>query len=394
MSLKSENPGAKLLLPFAFGHAANDWAPVAMWMIIPAFGAALGLSPTEIGLLFTIHSAGTAIAYLPAGYLTDIVANRGRLLVGTFVWVAAGYFIASFADTFWVFAILIALAGLGDAAWHPIATGVLTREFADRKAHAIGIHAIGGHMAEVAAPLFAGLVIGWADWQLALQVSVLPTVIMGVVFVFVARSVPLVERRPPVRADLSDFMKTWANGAGLVIILLFVFYNMAVYAMLAMTPLVLQDTHGFSPQAAGIAFSVILLPGALLQPYSGHLSDRFGRMPVIRIGLTVAIFAGAVAWLSPGVWVIIAAAAVALSVLVAIRPAMLAVAVDHASDRAGTSLGFAFTIMDGFGACGAVLAGMAGEFDLSLAYLLGAGFSASTLAVAFVIVRRGRVQAA
>ncbi len=392
MTVESEVPRAKLLLPFALGHMANDWAPVAMWMIIPAFGAALGLSPTEIGLLFTIHAGGTSIAYLPAGYLTDIVANRGRLLIGTFVWVAAGYFIASFADTFWLFGILVALAGLGDAAWHPIATGVLTREHADRKAHALGVHAIGGHMAEVLAPLVAGLVIGWVDWQLALQISVVPTIIMGVVFVFIARSVPLVARRPPVRADFSEFLKTWMNGTGLAIILLFVFYNMSTYAMLSMTPLVLQNTHGFSPQAAGIAFSAILLPGALLQPYTGHLSDRFGRMPVIRVGLVVAIIAGAVAWFSPDVWVIIAAAAVALSVLVAIRPAMLAVAVDHASDRAGTSLGFAFTIMDGFGAFGALLAGMAGEIDLSLAYLLGSGLATSTLAVAFVIMRRSRTQ--
>jgi len=394
MTVMPPKPGPKLLLPFALGHAANDWAPVAMWMIIPAFGAALGLSPTEIGLLFTIHASGTAFAFLPAGYLTDIVANRGRLLVATFVWVAAGYFIASFADTFWLFAFLITLAGLGDAAWHPIATGVLTRQFADRKAHAIGVHAIGGHMAEVAAPLFAGLIIGWADWQLALQLSVLPTVVMGIVFIFVSRSVPIVERRPPARADFSEFFKSWANGSGLAILLLFVFYNMAVYAMLAMTPLVLQDTHGYSPQAAGIAFSVILLPGALLQPYSGHLSDRFGRMPVVRLGAAIAIVAGTIAWLAPDVWLVIAAAAVALSVLVAIRPAMLAVAVDHASDRAGTSLGFAFTVMDGVGAFGAVLAGMAGEIDLSLAYLLGAVFSAGTLAVAFVIVRRNRIQPA
>jgi len=394
MTEETRTPSAKLLLPFALGHAANDWAPVAMWMIIPAFGVALGLSPTEIGLLFTIHAAGGALGFLPAGYLTDVVANRGRLLVGTFVWVAAGYFIASFADSFWLFAFLITLAGLGDAAWHPIATGVLTREYANRKAHAIGVHAIGGHMAEVAAPLAAGLIIGWSDWQLALQLSVVPTVIMGIVFIFVSRSVPIVERRPPAKADFTVFWNTWATSTGFAIILLFVFYNMAVYAMLAMTPLVLQDTHGFSPQAAGIAFSIILLPGALLQPYSGHLSDRFGRMPVIRLGAAFAIAAGTVAWLAPDVWLVIAAATVALSVLVAIRPAMLAVAVDHASERAGTSLGFAFTVMDGFGACGAVLAGMAGEIDLSLAYLLGAVFSTGTLVVAFVIVRRSRIQTA
>ena len=96
-----------------------------------------GLSPAEIGLLFMIHNLGASVAYLPAGMMADHVANRGILLAATFFWVCLGYLAASFADSFWTFALLIAVAGMGDAAWHPIATGVLAQIHKARRAYAL-----------------------------------------------------------------------------------------------------------------------------------------------------------------------------------------------------------------------------------------------------------------
>ncbi|MCH7779141.1 MAG: MFS transporter, partial [Gemmatimonadetes bacterium] len=47
--------GPSLLLPFTIGHFANDWAPTAVWLIVPAVAVTMNLSPAEVGLLFTIH---------------------------------------------------------------------------------------------------------------------------------------------------------------------------------------------------------------------------------------------------------------------------------------------------------------------------------------------------
>ena len=102
----------KLLIPFSLGHFANDLAPIGMYLIIPAFGTAMGLSPAEIGVLFMIHNLGASLAYLPAGMLADHIANRGIVLAATFFWVSFGYLAASFAEGFWAFAMLIALAGM------------------------------------------------------------------------------------------------------------------------------------------------------------------------------------------------------------------------------------------------------------------------------------------
>ncbi|MCK4868077.1 MAG: MFS transporter, partial [Alphaproteobacteria bacterium] len=128
----------RLLAWFSLGHLANDWAPSTIWIVAPAIAAAMDLSPAEVGLLITIAHVGAALGYLPAGVLADRVANRGRLLLGTFWWVAAGYLAASFAPGFWTLALMLAIAGIGDAAWHPIATGVLAQSLPTRRAHALG----------------------------------------------------------------------------------------------------------------------------------------------------------------------------------------------------------------------------------------------------------------
>ena len=220
------------LFSFATGHLANDWAPAAVWLLAPAVAIAFDLSPAELGLLLTIHSVGAALAYVPAGLLADRVSNRGRLLVYTFWWVAAGYVLASFASDFWTLAILLAIAGMGDAAWHPIATGVLVQQSPKRRAHALGVHAMGGTLAEVLAPLSVGYLLAFVDWQTALRLSVTPPVLMGIAFVFVARRIPVSPQRGITRTDLASLWRVWRHPTGLRMVAMISTYNMALMGLL------------------------------------------------------------------------------------------------------------------------------------------------------------------
>ena len=364
-----------LLIPFSVGHCANDLLPIGMYILIPAFGTAMGLSPAEIGLLFMIHSLGASIAFFPAGLLADHVANRGILLAASFFWVGFGYLTASFADGFWVFAILIAVAGMGDAAWHPIATGVLAQMHKTRRAYALGVHAVGGHISEVIALPTVGLLLTIWDWRTAIQVLIIPTLITGFFFIYLAPKVPRHVTSRPTRADFADIWRTWSTRSGLRVLALFIAYNMGLFAIITMTPLYLRANHGFDWMATAIAMAAMMLPGALLQPWMGKMSDRMGRRPLIVLGNAAATGAAFVAWLPTTFVISFMALAIALTVLVAIRSVLLATAIDHAGGREGTSLGLAFAVMDGFAASAAVLAGLAAESDIANAFLLASGFS-------------------
>jgi FSR family fosmidomycin resistance protein-like MFS transporter len=381
-----------LAIWFSAGHWANDCGPGALWIIAPAIAVAMGLTPGELGLLIAIHSIGAALAYLPAGILADRIANHGSLLLATFVWVAAGYALSALAPGFWSVAILLAIAGLGDAAWHPIATGVLVRLRPERRAEALGVHAIGGTLAEVTAPLAMGVLLGIFDWRVSLAFAAVPAALMALAFIPVSRRVPRARTARLSAADLAALVRTWRRPAGLGIVAMTSAYNMANLAILAMMPLYLQRAHGFTPVETGLAFSAMILLGAVMQPLTGRLSDAIGRKPVILAGNLTAGLAALTVWLfGDQTAVALAGFALAIMSLTAIRSAHLAAAVDYSGHREATTLGFAFALLDGVGALGAWLAGLAANIELALAFLLAAAlsFAAALASLPLAFARHG-----
>lgn len=377
-----------LLAWFSLGHMANDWAPSTIWIVAPAVALAMDLSPAEVGLLITIVSVGSALGYFPAGLLADRVANRGRLLLGTFWWVAAGYLAASFAPGFWTLALMLAVAGLGDAAWHPIATGVLAQSQPTRRAHALGIHAMTGTFAEVLAPLSIGFLLVWFDWRVAMQISAIPAILMGIAFIRIADSVPRSPHHAISLADLRTLWNIWRVPRGLGVMAMVSVYNMALMAILAMTPLFLQRVHGLSLAQTGAVFSAMVLVGALFQPLVGRLSDATGRKPVFVVGTMAAGLAClAVAW-STTLGAAVLALIAAVAALYGIRSSVLASALEFGEQREATTLGLAFMLLDGVGALGAALAGAVGSLDLHYAFLLAAGLAGAAAIAAVPIMRK------
>lgn len=377
-----------LLAWFSMGHLANDWAPSTIWIIAPAIAFTMDLSPAEVGLLITVAHFGAALGYLPAGVLADRVADRGRLLLITFWWVAIGYLAASFAPGFWTLALMLAVAGLGDTACHPIATGVLAQSLPQRRAHALGIHAMTGAFAEVLAPVSVGFLLAWFDWQAALRISTIPAILMGVAFLRVAGSVPLSPHHAISLVDLRALWNVWRVPRGLGVIGMVSVYNMSLLAILSMAPLFLQQVHGLSLAQTGVVFSAMVLAGALAQPMIGRLSDTAGRRPVFVAGTVAAGLACmAIAWSTALVAAILALIA-AVAALYGIRSSVLASAIEFGERREATTLGLTFMLLDGVGALGAALAGVAGSLDLHYAFLLAAGMAGVAAAAALPIMRK------
>ena len=62
----------------------------------------------------------------------------------------------------------------------------------------------------------------------------------------------------------------------------------------------------------------------------------------------------------------------AVVILTAVRPVILAAAVEYTAKSEATTLGIVFTVLDGVGMFGALLAGLAGEFELRYAFIMAA----------------------
>ena len=369
---------------------ANDWCHGAIYILLPAIGLAFDLRPSQLGLLVTIYAFGAALAYLPAGIVADRVRNQGRLLLLTFWWVGIGYIAASRAPGFLSLALLLAFAGMGDATWHPIATGVLTRQMPDRRGQALGIHAIGGTLATVLSPLLVGFLLAVLNWRDVMVVSAAVPLLMGLVFLRYHRAVPHSSGKRISRSDLGDLKKTWSSPAGLILIAGISTYNMAVMALITIMPLFLQRSGGFTTGQTGIVFASAMLIGAIGQPWIGRLSDAKGRRGIFIVGSLLGVAAAIVAALPLATGWISISLVLAIGVLIAIRSGVLALAVDFAGQREATTLGFVFALMDGVGAFGAILAGVVGDFQLHYAFLLAAGFSIISIAAMFAVNRSRR----
>ena len=166
---------------------------------------------------------------------------------------------------------------------------------------------------------------------------------------------------------------------------------MSLVALMSMIPLYLREFHGMSSAMTGLAFGMMVLAGAFMQPLMGRFSDRSGRRRVIVFGIaTAAVCAFMIPILENfGLLImIIMLLLVGVGMLEGIRSSILAAAVEYTGSREGTTLGFSFTLMDGIGAFGALLAGWAAGIQFSHAFLLAGILCTFSLFLCFSVSLR------
>ena len=365
-----------LLISLSAGHLSNDWVSGTLWLLAPAIAASMNLGPTEVGLILTINGIGAGLAYIPAGIIADRSTRPGYLMLLTFWWVAIGYWSATMVPGFWAITLLLAFGVMGDAFWHPVATGVLVKEMPQRRAQVLGIHAVGGSIgAEVLGPLATGFLLGYFDWQTSLQILIIPVVLMGILFIPIAQRISTSASRNLATIDMKGLARHWLHGRGVSLMLIMVFYNMSLMAILAMTPLYLQTEHGLSSFDAGLVFAVMLMLGAAFQPFAGQYTDRQGRKSLVMTALVASSLFACLAGLSSSFSGSMTGLLPAAVLLTIIRPVVLATAVDYSGKSESTTMGIVFTVLDGVGMLGALFAGLIGEFSLNYAFLLASGFA-------------------
>ena len=382
MAATDDNAQRLPILAFCAGHLAIDWPHGALWILLPAIAVAMDLTPSDLGLLVGLTAVGATASLVPAGIVSDHVSRRGPLFVATFVWVAAGYGLASLAPDFWTLTLMLAAAGMGASAWHPLATGTLTQTTRGRRARVLGVHAMGGTLAEVFAPVLTGALLVHLDWREGLQLAIIPALAMGFVFFRVRARLTVNIATEASMADLRDMARRWGSRAGLALVATIGVYNMAVMAVLAMATLYIVTDLGFSELWAGVAFAAMILAGAVLQPVMGQLSDALGRRGVFAGALLCATPLGLLLPFVGAPWLALGFLIAMIGAFYGVRSVVLALAIDFAGKREGTTLGLAFVLMDGVGAAGAFLGGWVGEAGLAWSFALASVFAAVSAVIA------------
>ena len=149
---------------FARGGLASvtmQFVRSARQLLIPLWGAAIGLDAASIGLVFGLSSALDAAMFYPAGWLMD---SRGRkwTLVPSLAILGASLALMPFATTFWLYLAVALLSGLGNG----FGTGIIMALGADLSPRAnrgefLGVWRLLGDAGHAAGPFVFGAATGF-----------------------------------------------------------------------------------------------------------------------------------------------------------------------------------------------------------------------------------------
>ncbi|HPH95871.1 MAG TPA: MFS transporter [Anaerolineaceae bacterium] len=270
-------------------------------LILPVYGKEIGASVVEIGLFFTAFSIVTVLLRPLVGWGLDHFGRRGFFLTGV-----AGYAITmvSYAFINQVWGVILARVCQGVASsflW--LSASAITADCAgeDERGKAFGHITQAGSQGGIVGT-FIGLTILLSDYTLDFQGLHLNSwmllfLIYGLVNCFAllmaARQLP--ETRPVSHGERIEpihWSRAW------ILLLLVTLVTGASAAMLAPILIIfLQDKLSIGIETLAWAFLPTGLVSALLPAYLGRLADRFGRKPMMVLGL---IAAAATSFIVPG----------------------------------------------------------------------------------------------
>jgi len=163
-------------------HGTSHFFHLLLPPLFPVFISEFGLNYSELGLLVTTFFVISGVGQALAGFLVDRTGARPVLFVALSCFVAASL-AAGLAGGFWGLMLAAALAGLGNAPFHPADFTILNQRVSvARIGHAFSVHGISGNLGWAAAPVFLlGMASATGHWRAAyLGTALMALAVMGV----------------------------------------------------------------------------------------------------------------------------------------------------------------------------------------------------------------------
>ena len=149
-------------------HATSHFFHMLLPPLFPWFISEFGFTYSELGLLVSVFFVISGVGQASAGFLVDRVGAR-PVLFGALGCFAAAALAAGMAPGYFGLAVAAALAGLGNASFHPVDFTILNKRVSQaRLGHAFSVHGITGNLGWAAAPVFmAGIATATGSWRTA-----------------------------------------------------------------------------------------------------------------------------------------------------------------------------------------------------------------------------------
>lgn len=258
-------------------HASSHFSHLLLPLLFPVFMHEFGLSYAELGFLMTVFFTVSGLGQACAGFVVDRVGARPLMFIALGIFVVACGLASQVAGYSGLLGVA-ALAGLGNATFHPVDFTILNqRVSAGRLGYAFSAHGLTGNLGWAAAPVFfagMGAAVGWRNAYLAAAVMYLLILTVLLVHRDQLRT-HVAPPAPPAHGMQAEhsmaFMKLpvvwWCFG-------FFLLSTMTLAVVQSFSVSILKAMHGITFEAATLTLTAYMFCGALGMLVGGFIAAR------------------------------------------------------------------------------------------------------------------------
>lgn len=261
---------------FTIAHTLNDTSPNLYPVLLPILMLQLHFNTAAAGLISTVSALTAQLLQPVMGFWADRIGGRyfvvGGLIIGS---VMAGVSLG-LAPSYNLLLLGLLIGGLGNAAFHPHASALVSEMTGKRKGFGMSLFMIGGNFGRALAPLLASTAYLLGGRPGLLMVG-LPGLVMALVMVFIMSPAP--EPKPHEGKVLTpEFVSGLRKASRLLTVV--GLRSMATLTTLTLLP-ILWKLHGHPMTETASLLSLLFIAGSIGNVAGGAISDRVGAKPVL-----------------------------------------------------------------------------------------------------------------
>jgi FSR family fosmidomycin resistance protein-like MFS transporter len=280
----SRAPHVRVVGVVSAAHFVSHYYIILLAPLLPFVRAEYGVSYTKIGFAFAAFNVVSAVLQTPAGFLVDRLGARIPL-IGGLLFGACAFTLAGLIDSFWVMVAMFALAGVGNAFYHPADYALLSHAVpAERIGQAYSIHTFAGMLGSAVAP--ASLLIMQSLW--GWRGAFIGAGVLG----FAVAALLLAIREDTGTSTKSPGAESAKSAQGLRLLMTpAILLNLGFFVLLALlsggvynySVVALGALHGTSVTAANAALTAFLLLSTVGVLAGGLLVTRTSRHGMVSV---------------------------------------------------------------------------------------------------------------
>ncbi len=266
--------------------------------LLPRYARDLHLSQMEVSVLFGSYAVALLAATFPVAWFTDRHGRRAPMLWGL-IGLAATTLIFAFAKAYWLLLLARTLQGVAGAfTWLPGMALLADHYPAEQRGKAMATAFAAANLGVLLGPALSGFLDHHVGPFAPYAVGIALVVLDAAGRAFLLPEVEAVrEEAIPLGTLLRNPVVRLFSGAMVL--------ASGLWALLESTlPLDMDARLKVGAPAIGLCFSGVALAHTATSPFMGALSDRIGRVKVLRIGLPLVAVLLPLPAILPNIWTV------------------------------------------------------------------------------------------